>query len=341
MVTAAIGGTCVCTWSNRLQRPALRAAAEPARWTSGLLDWGSILGSEYSGFKEIQQGIDAFVAYLESKGVSISAQSRFASAVERGRQVVASWETRVIPEGFDTHTYLADFANLWWISSLIMRVKGTELEESLIPRLNLLTKADPLPLTSGVASIERNTFFEVIVACICSLFASNVQFDDPDVVCCYGGARWGIACKVVYGSNRETAKDVRKARKQIENSDVDFGLIAVQTTNRFPHERMYTVDWTTGDISSFHNEASQRVLFMKNLVALTTAIERETIKNLKIHRREWSSKARGIIFLASTVAYFRARRVIMGGCVFSPFSWLRATPEYAFVEKMNQYWQKL
>lgn len=72
------------------------------------------------------------------------------------------------------------------------------------------------------------------------------------MVCRYKDALWGPACKTAYGTDRRIAKDIRDGMRQIERSPVNFGIVAVQLTNRFPHEKMYEVDPSTGDILSLH-----------------------------------------------------------------------------------------
>jgi len=295
----------------------------------------------YTGFKEILKSIDDFVLYLESKGISLNAQSRFAIAIEHSHQVVRAWENKVISPGFNIHHFIGDLANVWWLSSIIMRARNTTLEAELINKLALLTKADPLPLTPGSRSYERDILFEVILACVCSQFAMDVHFvEPPDVVCTYKKVQWGLACKVAYGSSRQTAKDIRKGIGQIERSDVDLGIVVVQMTNRFPHKNMYKIDQLTGDIISYHDEEIQNNLFTRLLFPLTREIEKETVTHLKNYPRILNHRVRGIVFVANTIAYFRGKRAIMGRTYFSKLSRLQKMPEEDFVNLLNEWWQK-
>jgi len=299
------------------------------------------MGVAYTDFKEIQQSIDDLVSYLESKGIALPRQSRLALAIDRGRQIVECSESKVVPPELDAHLCGGDFANVWWLSSLVARVRGTAFECELLPRLVALAKADPLPLTPGEHSTERDTMFETIVGCVCSLFASAVHFAEPDVLCTYKQVRWGLACKVAYGSSKQTAKNIRAGMGQIERSGAELGLVVVQMTNRFPHDKMYAVDHPSGGIVSLHDEAAQRTRFTGLLAPLVRDIELQMAQHLKRYPRKRDYRVRGGIFPASTVAYFRARRVVMGGVAFTRLSKLAAMPEDEFVESFNRWWQEI
>lgn len=153
-----------------------------------------------------------------------------------------------MPPGFNVHLAMGDFANLWWLSSAVLHLRDAGYEAELAPKLTLLAKGDPLQLSAGDQSGERDVLFEVICACICSLFASDVRFQEPDLICRYADSSWGLACKVAYGTPAQTAKGIRKGMRQIEGSAADLGIVVVQLTNRFPHDKMYDVDPSTGEI---------------------------------------------------------------------------------------------
>ena len=292
-----------------------------------------------TGFEEILKEIDDLASYLARNNISLSPQSRLAQAIDNARKAVESWQNDIVPPSLDAHLCTSDLANIWRLSSLVMRAKRTQLETELIKKLPLLARADPLPLTPGKQSTERDKMFEVIVACVCSLFASGVHFLEPDIVCTYKQARWGIACKAAYGSSRTTAQKIRDGIGQIERSGAELGIVVVQMTNRFPHNNMYKVDNATSEIKSLSNEKAQKCLFQQHLKQLSDEIESEMTNNLKQHPHELDNKVRGVLFVANTVAYFKARRAVMGGGVFIRFSRLVTTPEDDFVETFNRWWQ--
>ena len=191
-------------------------------------------------FTSVVKMANELESYLQSHGISLHPSSVIAQAIRRTHQVQTYYEKGEVPDDYDAEVAVSDVANLWYLGRAVMGAVGTPFETVIKDRLPTLTRGDPSPLTPGNQSNERDRIFELVCARICSLFASDVAFGEPDVLATYRGKRWGLACKSAYGSPTTVAKAVRKGAKQIERSDIDFGMIVVQLTNIFPHDRMYS-----------------------------------------------------------------------------------------------------
>lgn len=112
---------------------------------------------------------------------------------------------------------------------------GSELEDGLRDVAKTLTGGNPSMHTAGDPSKERNVAFEVYAGCLATRFATDPAFKEPDLIMDFAGRKIGVACKALYGDPSDL---LRSARKQIARADCDAGIVLVQLTNRFPHEKL-------------------------------------------------------------------------------------------------------
>jgi hypothetical protein len=76
--------------------------------------------------------------------------------------------------------------------------------------------------------------FELLCAGWLCRFAADVDLvEPPDVACRFDGGRWGVACKAAYGQPSTTAKAIRRGAEQLEESDVEAGVVCVRITDVF------------------------------------------------------------------------------------------------------------
>lgn len=296
---------------------------------------------KHTRFDEVWDSISALIAYLHAKNIDLPPQSRLALAVDRGRQAVQAWRDNSIPSSLDVHLYLGDLADVWWLSSLISRIRGTPFEGEVVPKLALLAKGDPRALSPGPRSRGRDAMFELILGSICSLFATDVRFAEPDILCTHNHIRWGLAAKVAYGSSKTSAGSIRTGMRQIEKSGVDLGLVVIQMTNRFPHEQMYAVDDSTGKYIYFNYERAQRMLFQSLFHSIIQELNHQVVSLLRRRPRKGDHRVRGFVPVASTIAYFRQSRTIMSNVALSRVSRLATTAEEDFARLLNKYWQDI
>jgi hypothetical protein len=118
----------------------------------------------------------------------------------------------------------------------------------LVPHLELLNRGLPAQTDrSTLVDDASNKIFELRLTLACFGFGANVRIDDPvlssggtnpDVMFKMSDGRdWGLACKVLYGSNPKTFADrLREGVDQIERSPAKTGFVCVSLRNLLPHD---------------------------------------------------------------------------------------------------------
>jgi len=299
------------------------------------------MGVLYTSFESIKNEVDEALQYLCDHDLEVNPITVLGNMVQEGLNLIESWRSNDYPQNYDYHQGVENLANLHAICRIVLRSRNTRFEKLLLSRLQNVLKGDPRMLSKGKHSQERDILFEVLCAYVCSQFASSVEFEEPDIRCTFQDNNWGLACKVAYGSPERFTKAIRKGEKQIEKSKSDLGLIIVQLTNKFPHDKMYWRDTKKGQIISSQNENTQRQLFKRLLRNTVKPFSNAYRDDIATNPRDWNYKVRGVLYAVHTIAYFQKRRCIMSGCYFSKYSRLNGTPESYFINLFNEKWQQV
>jgi hypothetical protein len=115
--------------------------------------------------------------------------------------------------------------------------------EWLKGRLRLLRSARTPFRQPATRSQEQDEIWELTCACIASSFCEDVMMGNPDVTATFDRTKWGIECKVFYSKDRDTqAKAIIKGSNQVEESDVDLGIVVINVTPLIQHERYSVVE---------------------------------------------------------------------------------------------------
>jgi hypothetical protein len=86
---------------------------------------------------------------------------------------------------------------------------------------------------------DRDLTWELFIAAVSVCAANDVEIGHPDVRCRIRDISWGIECKVFTSLNPEKhVERVKKAVRQLEQSDVDRGFVAVNVTNVVDHTHL-------------------------------------------------------------------------------------------------------
>lgn len=303
------------------------------------------MGIKYTDFPKIKNILIEARQILIDEGIKIDSQSVYHQAYDNAQKVFESWQAKCVPEDLNEQEAVSDLANLFVLSDLIVTAKGTPQEQIIFPKLRNIVKGDPRLLQQGDRSQQRDTVFELLVAKTCNRLGENVALKEPDVTCLFDGHKWGIACKTANGISDTVSKAIRTGEKQIEREakkgNIEYGVVAVNITNVFPHSQMYKQDPNTGDIYSLHEQEHQIELFRSLLKKTAKVFEQAFYANLQQYPRSHHYSVRGVLFCAHTVGFFRQRRLIQGGCYFCPISRIEGNPEPMFVKAFNDSWQKL
>lgn len=122
--------------------------------------------------------------------------------------------------------------------------------ETLAPHLKLFGGIEDLSLFSFTnrENQANDKIFELYVASACLRFMDNVAVDhperskgtNPDVMGDFRGRRWAIACKALHTDHPKTFLDrVEEGVKQIEFSNAERGIVALNMKNTFSHDEVW------------------------------------------------------------------------------------------------------
>lgn len=178
------------------------------------------------------------MAYLDAVGIHPPGNSVISRLAKSAHEVMDIWRAGEIPDDFRIRGMVTDFVNAWYLAERILVLRGTPFEPRIENHLHYIAKGEPQQLEGGHSSTERARLFELMAAATANPFATGIEFEEPDVVVTADGVRWGLACKSPSGRPQRIAKDIRKGIGQIEEAEVERGIVLVQVTNIFPHEEM-------------------------------------------------------------------------------------------------------
>jgi len=101
---------------------------------------------------------------------------------------------------------------------------------------HLFRGRDVLVAKAGKQSKDRDLVWELYVAAVAVGAADTVRMDEPDVRCRVRDVSWGIPCKML--NSRNPSKHVERVKegvRQLQDSDMDRGFVAVNLTNVIDH----------------------------------------------------------------------------------------------------------
>jgi len=125
------------------------------------------------------------------------------------------------------------------IADVVEAASGAIHRELVKGRLRALRSGCHASTTKASSSLERNLAFELVCAGWLSQFAADVAFaEPPDLLCDFEGVRWGVACKVAYGSPNESACDITRGAMQLESSPCHVGVVVMRISDVFPHHQV-------------------------------------------------------------------------------------------------------
>jgi len=267
-------------------------------------------------FAAVEEKIGEFENYLSANSIEPHQGSILAMMIRTSRRIIKGWREQEIAADFPVHDGMTEFSELHYLCDLILEIRGLDFEVELLPKLKVLAKGDPGPLAPGARSRERDTSFEILCASISRRFAKDVRFLEPDVQCQFLNARWGLACKAVYGTDTSAERAIHKGISQITKSNSDYGIIILQLTNVFPHEGMYR-RYAGGDIGS---DRSREMLVNRfhRLGRLCCEPFHQAAKRAMRHRKD--SRVRGVLFLMQSAPYWHGMRTAVSGCEYRSLS---------------------
>lgn len=276
---------------------------------------------------------------LAENGVRLQANSPLHQALEANRFLERAFRGEVAPPESD-----ADFTMVVRQAlGILFQLKALhrawpKLHGLLKPRLAALAGRDANLLIDAPQSTERDMVFETLMACLCSEFSQVLGFDEPDVLISWNGAKWGIACKILYSTKLSAHKDrIVEGAKQIETAACDYGLVAVHLANQINHG----VFWgehpsQPGNLKSFRDPGKP----IEVLADMTTGYIK-SIDGASLHKRLTEDKSgaprnkcRGVAFFAQTLTAVRRVLTPLALLNFHRFRHIEG-PEFALARSIN------
>jgi hypothetical protein len=180
-------------------------------------------------------------ARLQQKGIVVPAGSELAQArarTESYRQGALAGRSFKFPSPEDAFDFVADAVGADFLSKALHLGAncGLTLTDE---QWKFLVKGDPILTRAGPDSQWRNWTWELVIASLAASFATNVTFDEPDVLCDFGGKRFAIAAKMAYVEG-SVAKAVRKGFKQADGKG-DATLVMVNAAGIYPARSTFGV----------------------------------------------------------------------------------------------------
>jgi hypothetical protein len=190
-----------------------------------------------SGIDSIGSSCDWLKQRLPEEGVTVHPDSglakgfRAVSALHRA--FLAGPVLKCSPEelySLWTHAVGIDF-----LSKAVHRAS----EAGLRPPKHLwkaLASSDPNVFHGESSTKERNQVWELLIASLCVRFCDEVAFEEPDVVCDFGGLRVHVSMKVAY-KEKKLWSNALKGFKQATNQAGDLDVVVVNVVALLPvHE---------------------------------------------------------------------------------------------------------
>jgi hypothetical protein len=292
-------------------------------------------------FESIVTSAQDLRRYLEENAGPLDGSSAAARDLARAEQSLAIHQAGKIPDGYDVAEGVLALANVAFLNRVVLSARGTPSESSILTRLKDLKKGVPGPLAPAVQSSQRDRTFELVCWHVCRQFTTDTVFQEPDIACRFQNDRWGLACKVTYGTPETTAGKVRGAMRQIDRADVNCGFVVVQLTNVFPHKAMYHEDPSTGVITSFHEVRALGDLMARLLIQVSDPIEEALNASHQAEPLVIGQKVRGILYVVHTLAHHQGRRAMMGCVRLTRCHRILLPSADQFIKQFNEGWQEV
>lgn len=272
--------------------------------------------------RTLNEHVDWFRRYLAARSVVPATGSAFAKALGRAERLAQM--TRDVPS-----TTLPDDKFV----RLVRDAMGTDyMIQTFRHAERWLDALDPSDLTvfrgpdvnllrDGLQSKDRDVAWELLVGAIASSFAKQVELEEPDVRCRFENARWGLAAKLLYSTNRQQhIKRIVEGAKQIEDADVDLGLVVVNGSNLLNHDEFFS-ELRPTITTSFDDPRVPTALLTDAAKGFFARIDSGSLlrRLTQDGNGEARLKTRGILFFLQAVTRVKGAATIMTVCHFFKF----------------------
>lgn len=197
-------------------------------------------------FADANVRVDEFEALLRRHGVGIAPGSLLEDIALKAKALEeARINPDVRPSESEALRNAIEMIGFQDIAGKLLRAENHPDFSHLYPHLQSLN--NPLQNTPSLCTDQTNNkAFELYLAALLMGMESNqIELDNPrkstgtnpDVIACYGGVRWGFACKVLHSDKTQTIfGNIEKAVQQIGNSNAEKGFAVINAKNIIGNE---------------------------------------------------------------------------------------------------------
>jgi hypothetical protein len=244
------------------------------------------------------------------------------------------FRAKVEPTSERADRLIADLVAIHTLGALVETVNRSPMIPALLERLQAMGGGDPRLTSKGSRSKERDAMFELLCWHVCTHFASDVAFGEPDIQCTHDRHRFGIACKAIYGRPATAVQAIRKGWHQVRSSPVDHGLVMIHLTNLLPRRRYARGQLVASD------EGTLNALFREDLTGASAVIEEEFLRYQERNPRSRDG-FHGVLYAAHAIAQLQNASVVVGGTVYQRVRRDPPAEVWSFVSEVNDFWQNL
>jgi len=223
-----------------------------------------------------------------------------------------------IPQVADDYSFPLVLREALGTVYLIEAIKRTlpETEKALAGRWHIFRGPDICLTRDAPQSEERNSTWETIVGVKCAHFASDMAFTtNPDIRCLFSKIVWGIECKILYTYDQDNQIErIVEGGKQIEDSEVEFGIVAINATNLINHDRFFgPMPGHPGSYLNFPDPQNPMEMLRSLLDRIVKGVDGpKIVRRLTMDKEgEQRIKTRAVMFFAQTVASIRKAPTIL------------------------------
>lgn len=208
-------------------------------------------------FADVEDVVMEFLRLLERHGIQVPPESELGLCCSAATNILLRhWDSTLRDPLADVRDEFRDALAVYLVAKKTLASQGHADFGELVEHLKEMTLGG-IRQNQWTMILDQSApkIFELLIALAAMRVGTGLRLDDPgkssggknpDVIATIDGARWAFACKMLNTFDRGCpAKpkayfaNIRDGVRQINNADVDHGLVIVSIKNGIDHERAW------------------------------------------------------------------------------------------------------
>jgi hypothetical protein len=296
-----------------------------------------------SSFTHLDRNAAWFRDHLQQRGVNVGVGSPFDESLKAAESIARAHRDGQHPQmsGEEFREFFQTGLGVDYMVRAVHRALPNGLDAGGDVPWRSFRGPDVSLLRDAPQSQDRDRAWEILLAALVAPFSRGVEMAEPDVRCEFGSAKWGLAAKVLYTGNRNRHIDrIVEGARQVENSDVDVGVVAVNVTNLIEHEK-YFPTMEDDNLGSFRDSSIPQRMLQEDVGRLVTEADGWSLVRRLTEDAEGVARlrTRAVIFLAQTVTAIHGAVSVLTVCDWFKFRALEVG-EDLFLARLNDSGQR-